>query len=142
MPGSLNDVRNSELIVNMNKAPPITGMAGEMRSARNGQLERRKKEWGNTCQVEKSMSPWVGKFKIDIFNGFYIIQRFFLERLLFGLDHQCKSNNINFRPLNTIPLEFWQKKIKMAEILGWVKNPFFTSNIQKVKFFKKFFHVL
>jgi hypothetical protein len=30
----------------------------------------------------------------------------------------------------------------MAEILGWVKNSFFASKIQKVRFFKKFFHVL
>jgi hypothetical protein len=29
------------------------------------------------------------------------------------------------------------KKIKMADMLGWVKNPFFTSKIQKASFFTK-----
>jgi hypothetical protein len=48
---------------------------------------------------------------------------------------------IHFWPLNTIPLNFLQK-FKTVEMLGWVKNPFFTSKIQKVRFFKKFFHVL
>jgi hypothetical protein len=44
---------------------------------------------------------------------------------------------IDFWHLNTIPLEFWQKKIKMAEIIGWVKNPFSDLKNSKSEIFQK-----
>jgi hypothetical protein len=44
IPGSLNDVRNRELIVNINRKPPMIGMIGDILSARYGQLRRKKKK--------------------------------------------------------------------------------------------------
>lgn len=38
IPGSLNDVRNRELITNTYKTPPTIGIAGVIFLARNGQL--------------------------------------------------------------------------------------------------------
>jgi hypothetical protein len=49
---------------------------------------------------------------------------------------------IDFWPLNTIPLEFWQKIQDSGDIRVGQKSLFFTSKIQQVRFFKKFFHVL
>jgi hypothetical protein len=52
------------------------------------------------------------------------------------------SFHIDFWPLNTIPLEFWQKNQDGGDIRVGQKSLFFTSKIQKKRFFKQFFHVL
>lgn len=56
MPGSLNDVRKRELIVNTNKIPPMIGIAGVIRSARKGQLQTKSKRLSLLVRQNRTMN--------------------------------------------------------------------------------------